>query len=278
MLDPQTTGTVARSVRRLAASAAAVRDQLSTDTFGPLARIERALRDERNKTRGRTPGPDSLDLGVVSGNAATAGLRPVLDKVLEGLLAIAGITAEGLVRDVGWQFLDAGRRIERAQHLVESLLATVVQQRPADVDSVVRESVLLAHESAITFRRRHQTGAGLAEVLELLLLDPTNPRSLAYQLDRLQESLALVPLAGRAPDQRDHLLSDVVDLLAEVDPVAIAGAVTEDGRRARLAEALESMLWRLHAAADEIERVHFVRLAPSRALEDPWDARDGGGE
>ena len=271
-------GTVARSVRRLAAAAAAVRDQLSTDTFGPLARIERALRDERSKTRGRTHGRDALDLGVVAGNTVTAGLRPALDKVLEGLLAIAGITAEGLVRDVGWQFLDAGRRIERAQHLVESLLATVVQRRPADVDAVVLESVLLAHESAITYRRRHQTGAGLAEVLELLLLDRTNPRSLAYQLDRLQESLALVPLAGRAPDQRDHLLSDVVDLLAEVDPVAVTAAVTEDGRRARLAETLESMLWRLHSAADEIERVHFVRLAPSRALEDPWDARDGGGE
>lgn len=277
VLDPRTPGTVARSVRRLAASAAAVRDQLSTDTFGPLARIDRALRDERNRTRGRSHGRDALDLGVVGGST-TAGLRPALDRVLEGLLAVAGITAEGLVRDVGWQFLDAGRRIERAQHVVQSLLDTVVQQRPADVDSVVREAILLAHESAITFRRRHQTGAGLAELLELLLLDPTNPRSLAYQLDRLQESLALVPLAGRAPDQRDHLLADVVDLLAEVDPVAVAGAVTEDGRRARLAETLESMLWRLHSAADEIERVHFVRLAPSRALEDPWDARDGGGE
>jgi len=38
------------------------------------------------------------------------------------------------------------------------------------------------------------------------------------------------------------------------------------------------MLWRLQSAADEIERVHFVRPAPSRALEDPWDARTGGGE
>ncbi len=278
VLDPRGPGSVARSVRRLAAAAAAVRDQLSTDTFGPLARIDRALRDERSRTRGRVPDPDALDLGVAAGNAVTAGLRPALDRVLEGLLAIAGITAEGLVRDVGWQFLDAGRRIERAQHLVESLLATVVQQRPADVDSVVRESVLLAHESAITFRRRHQSGAGLAELLELLLRDPTNPRSLAYQLDRLQESLALVPLAGRAPDQRDHLLADVVDLLAELDPAAMAGAVTEDGRRARLAETLESMLWRLQSAADEIERVHFVRLAPSRALEETWDTRDGGGD
>lgn len=278
VLDPGTPGTVARSVRRLTASAAAVRDQLSTDTFGPLARIDRALRDERHKTRGRSHGPDALDLGVEGGGAVTAGLRPALEKVLEGLLAVAGITAEGLVRDVGWQFLDAGRRIERAQNLVENLLAIVVQRRPDDVESVLRESVLLAHESAITYRRRHQTGAGLAEVLELLLLDGTNPRSLAYQVDRLQEALALVPLAGRAPDQRDHLLADVADLLAEVDAAAIAGATTDDGRRARLAETLESMLWRLHSAADEIERVHFVRRAPSRALEDPWDARDGEGQ
>ena len=51
-------------MRRLAAAAAAVRDQLSTDTFGPLARIERALRDERGKTRGRAHGRDALDLGV----------------------------------------------------------------------------------------------------------------------------------------------------------------------------------------------------------------------
>jgi uncharacterized circularly permuted ATP-grasp superfamily protein/uncharacterized alpha-E superfamily protein len=278
VLDPRATGTVARSVRRLAASAAAVRDQLSTDTFGPLARIERALRDERSKNRSRSHGHDPLELGVADGTAVTAGLRPALDKVLEGLLAVAGISAEGLVRDVGWQFLDAGRRIERAQHLVASLLATVVQQRPADVDSLVRESVLLAHESAITFRRRHQSDAGLPELLDLLLLDRTNPRSLAYQLDRLRESLALVPLAGRAPDQRDHLLADVVDLLAEVDPQAITATVGDDGRRYRLAETLESMLWRLHSAADEIERVHFVRLAPSRALEDPWDARDGEGQ
>ena len=35
------------------------------------------------------------------------------------------------------------------------------------------------------------------------------------------------------------------------------------------------MLWRLRSTADEIERVHFVKVAPSRSLEDPWDARTG---
>lgn len=274
VLDRRRVGTVARSIRLLGSSAAAVRDQLSTDTFGPLARIERALRDERSKQRGRTQ-TDALDLGTLRANAATAGLRPVLDKVLEGLLAVAGIAAEGLVRDVGWHFLDAGRRIERAQNLVESLLASVVVRRPADVDALVLESVLLGHESAITYRRRHQAVPAVPDVLELLLHDGSNPRSLAFQLDRLREALAAIPLAGRSPDQRDHLLADVVDLLEELDTVSFTAAVTDDGRRARLAEALESMLWRLRSTADEIERVHFVKVSLSQALEDPWDARTG---
>jgi uncharacterized alpha-E superfamily protein len=274
VLDRRTVGTVARSVRMLGTSAAAVRDQLSTDTFGPLARIERALRDERSRSRGRTQS-DSLDLGTLRGNAATAGLRPALDKVLEGLLAVAGIAAEGLVRDVGWHFLDAGRRIERSQNLVESLLASVAQRRSPDVDAGVQDSVLLAHESAITYHRRHQAVPTVADVLDLLLHDRTNPRSLAYQLDRLREALSAIPLAGRSPDQRDRLVSDVVDLLDELDSATFAASVTDDGRRDRLAETLESMLWRLQATADEIERVHFVRVAPSQSLEDPWDARTG---
>ncbi|AEE44437.1 circularly permuted type 2 ATP-grasp protein [Cellulomonas fimi] len=260
-LDPRPAGTVARSVRRLAACAAAVRDQLSTDTFGPLARIERALRDER----WREP-EDGDDL-----RAVTAGLRPALDQVLEGLLAVAGITAEGLVRDVGWRLLDAGRRVERAQHVVESLQATLVDERSATVDRLVLESVLTAHESVITARRRYQSGARVPQVLELLVLDRTNPRSLAYQLDRLADDLAAVPVPHASTDQRDHLLGDVAALVEELDP-ATAAVVGADGRRERLAETLESMRWRLRAAADEIERVHFVRAAPGQALEGAWDA------
>lgn len=267
-LDPRPAGTVARSVRRLGACAAAVRDQLSTDTFGPIARIERALRDERARTR---PSRLTAVNGEPDLRAVTAGLRPALDGVLEGLLAVAGIAAEGLVRDVGWRLLDAGRRIERAQHLVESLQATLVDQRPAAVDRLVLESVLTTHESVITARRRYQGGARVPQVVELLVLDRTNPRSLAYQLDRLTEDLAAVPVAGTSTDQRDHLLGDVVALVEELDPQAVA-TVGPDGRRERLAETLESMRWRLRAAADEIEKVHFVRPAPSQALEDLWDA------
>ncbi len=272
LVDRATPGSVARAVHRLAAAAAAVRDQLSTDVFGPLARVERALRDERGRHR---PRPDqALDLGAapaaVEAAAVTAGLRPTLDHVLTGMLALSGVAAEGLTRDVGWHLLDAGRRIERAQNLVDMLAATLVVRHPADVEDLLLESVLLASESAITYRRRHQSSPTVAHVLDLLVHDRTNPRSLAFQLDRLLADLEAVPAPWRSAGQRDHLLHGVAELVAELDTVAVGAVVADDGRRVRLAEALDSMLWRLRAASDEIERVHFVRPAASRALDDLW--------
>ena len=277
LLDRTATGTVARSVRSLRRAAETVRDQLSTDTFGPIARIERALRDETARTRVPSAAAGSLDLGPRFGTdgpagegSRSSGLRPTLDRVLEGLLAVAGVASEGLTRDVGWHFLDAGRRIERAQDLVDTLAATLVDRRRPDVDELVLESLLLIHESAITYRRRQQGGDGVAAALDLLVHDVRNPRSLAFQLDRLRADLEAVPVSWRAPDQRDHLLRDVADLVAELDTVTVGAVVSPDGRRERLAETLESMRWRLRAAGDEIERVHFVRPAPSRAQEGIW--------
>lgn len=279
VVDPRTEDSVLACVRGLSRACSAVRDQLSSDTWGPLTRVERSLRDERAR---RHPGA-SLDLGaevdrlaVTAERAAlTAGLRPVLDRTLEGLLAFAGITAESQVRDVGWRFADAGRRLERAQRIVSTLAATLVPTRAPAVERLVLEGVAAAHESAITYRRRHQAGPRVDTLLALLLQDAENPRSLAFQLDRLREDLAAIPAPRLPADQRDHLVADVTDLVRELDVRVLADAVGEPGgpharTRLRLAETLESMRWRLDAVGEEVERLHFVHLAPSRAFADVW--------
>ena len=82
-------------------------------------------------------------------------------------------------------------------HVTNLLRTTLVQERPAEVDELVIESVLVATESIITFRRRHSVRAGASSVLELVLLDRDNPRSVAYQVDRLQEDLSAVSVGRR---------------------------------------------------------------------------------
>jgi uncharacterized circularly permuted ATP-grasp superfamily protein/uncharacterized alpha-E superfamily protein len=264
LLDRSSARSVAWSVRSLADAASAVRDQLSGDSWLPLASMERSLARARSEAR------SVVDPLTEQASAETAGMQPVLDRVLEALLALAGIGAESMVRDAGWRLLDTGRRLERAQHLIESLAATLTDVRPAAVDALVIESVLITHESVLTYRRRNQGPASVAGVLDLLLVDPTNPRSLAFQLDRLRDDLADVPTPLRAPDLRDRLLQDVTDVLTELDPVAVAALVTDDGRRHHLAETLDSMRWRLRALADEIALVHFAQPVPSRTLDDTW--------
>ncbi len=249
VLDESRPGSVAFAVDRSTRAATAVRDQLSSDTWLALSSIERALNRERARQRRHT----GEDLG----------LGRVLDRCLEGLLALAGIGAESMVRDVGWWLMDVGKRIERAQHLVRMLRATVTQRRSAMVDSMVLESVLIAHESVITYRRRSQTHARLDTFLELLLLDDANPRSLAYQLEEIRADLLSLPAAGSRTMGRDQLLSDLHDLLEELDPVAVIVADAE-GTRPRLIELLDSLQWRLEELSHEIRRAHFVHPTSSQ--------------
>ena len=188
----------------------------------------------------------------------------VLSRLLEGLLALTGLTAESLIRDAGWRFMDAGRRIERALHVTALLRATVVQERPVEVDELVVESVLVAAESIITFRRRHPGRAGVAHVLDLLVTDRENPRSIAYQADRLHEDLTVVAdlLDGQQAEAvRDALLA-VVGPIRQADTAALAlagGDGFRDGLDALLVTGGEG----LADLATALESAHFaVGAAP----------------
>ena len=51
--------------------------------------------------------------------------------MLSGLLALAGIAGENMVRDPGWLLLDTGRGLERALQVLSLLRATLVRRGTA---------------------------------------------------------------------------------------------------------------------------------------------------
>lgn len=224
-------GTLGYAVARLAQAAQAVREQLSGDTWRVLGRLA-----------------DAVDT-VAPGREADA-----LDAALEGLLALSGIVAEGLVRDAGWRLLDAGRRIERAQHVVALLVAGLGTAPRGMAGRLVAESVLIATESVLTHRRRHPrdaaAGWGVATILDLLLTDRDNPRAVAYQLDRLTADLAGLP--GPPP----AALADATDRLAALDVLALSERFGE--ARTALHTELTALGAELATIADEVAATHFA--------------------
>ena len=116
-----------------------------------------------------------------------------LHEVVLSLMALAGLASESIVRGPGWRFLDLGRRLERAQLLLGLVEAMVVPATSRAAVQPVYETLLMACESLVAYRRRYRSDLELDPLCDLLLGDDTHPRSLAFQVDRLSEDLAFLP-------------------------------------------------------------------------------------
>jgi uncharacterized circularly permuted ATP-grasp superfamily protein/uncharacterized alpha-E superfamily protein len=243
VLDAGRHGTLAHAVGRTIETAHAVRDQLSLDTWIVLGSLDRVL--------------DELVASVRDG--AERPLQPSLARMLEGLLALAGLGAESMVRDTAWHYLDAGRRIERALQVTSLLRHSLAEgPYPTAVEALVLESVLIAGESIITYRRRQQRRPRPGSVVELLLLDRLNPRAVAHQLDRLADDLRHLPQPEHAPPGpavRERL-GMVTARVREVDPLDTA----------ELPAALAAVHSALTDVATSLADTHFVHGAPQRAI------------
>lgn len=247
VVDERRPGTVGHAVRNMLGAAYAVRDQLSTDTFLVVGSLDRTISGIRDDAR-------------------AADVQAALGKVIQALLSFSGLAQESMVRDLGWRFMDAGRRLERALQLLSLLRATVTRARGTASDSLVLESVLSAAESLITYRRRYRSQAQLETLLDLLLLDDGNPRSLAYQLSLVQEDLAALPATGgRRLREDQRLVLEASTGLALTDLGAVAHT-DDDGTRDALVEFLDRQLELLSGAAAVLDRDHFVHRLPQRPL------------
>src|SRR6476661_3390052 len=105
-----------------------------------------------------------------------------LNRLITDLAAFSGMEMENMTRGHGWRFLDLGRRIERSQNLLALLKATV---HPAPRNDAVLGPLLEICDSSMTYRRRYHARPQLSPVLDLLVADDSNPRSLVWQLYQL---------------------------------------------------------------------------------------------
>src|ERR1700721_2630816 len=120
----------------------------------------------------------------------------VLGGCLELLSAFSGMERENITPGPGWLFMSLGRRLERAMYQARPLL-----EGDAGIDegSWPRlESLLEVADSSMTYRSRYFTTLQPLAVLDVLMVDETNPRALNFQVSHLVDLYRKLP--RHAPD------------------------------------------------------------------------------
>jgi uncharacterized alpha-E superfamily protein len=147
------------------------------------------------------------------GNAAEA--LDALDAGIATFAAFNGMTAENMTRSHGRTFLEIGRRLERAANLSELLLALFGDAQDEATESAGLLFALEAADSTLTYRSRYLHAPVLPLVLDLLLADETNPRSILFQLEAISRHFDALPQTkGPIPQSEKRRL--VLDLLTRV--------------------------------------------------------------
>jgi len=243
-------GTLAASIHTLLRIARKVRDRLSLDMWKILSNLD--LPDLASLPPGH--GPPAARLGA---------LNEVLDRTVINLAAFGGLVSDSMTHGQGWRFLDMGRKLERAVQIALLLRSTLVAVRGPEPPLL--EAILEIADSSMTYRRRYMNHLETAPVLDLLLADEANPRSLVYQLAALAASVDRLPrnesAPGRSEAQRVILSALTRFRVAEIGPLARPDA---SGRRMALDAFLGQLEAEIPVLSDALSRDYFTHLQPPR--------------
>ncbi|MBU1307197.1 MAG: circularly permuted type 2 ATP-grasp protein [Alphaproteobacteria bacterium] len=185
-------------------SAGQIRDRFSPDGWLALNDLQKTAQRFAKRVQ---PGDD-----------ATRAMTVLLRK----LAGFSGLVHENMYRFAGWRFLELGRRLERAVQIARTTAWLTGKDAP---DGSI-EMLLEIGDSVMTHRRRYSVMAGAQSAIDLLALDPLNPRSVLFQLTELRAQIAKLPggvedgqlsAAGRAAlrIQSDLRIVDPADMTPE---------------------------------------------------------------
>jgi len=224
---------------------------------------------------------DALRLGwfedLEAPEAGSARMHDRLDHLIMQLVAFSGLIAESMARESGWLLLDIGRRLERGLGLISLLRATLVPHLEEGLERQLMETVLSICDSLSTFRRRYRSYMHLPTVLELMLMDKEHPRALAYQLDQLQQHVAVLP-RGQVHERLgadERCVLEAYTTLRLADSAQLSRLDEASNSHAELDQLLAGQaesLWRL---SDVITANYFShsqphqQLSPRRQEEEP---------
>jgi uncharacterized circularly permuted ATP-grasp superfamily protein/uncharacterized alpha-E superfamily protein len=170
-------------LRALKMAGSTVRERLSQEHWRVIVQAEEELFTGcREHTR--------------SGDYSSLEALRLLKSTSDYMAAITGAQTDRMTRDDGWRLLSIGRHIERLSFLA-SALARGFETGSVHTDGGF-EALVALFDSTITFHAQYQQSHDVPALIDLLVLDRDNPRSLAWVAHTLRGRLA--KLANSEPD------------------------------------------------------------------------------
>ena len=226
-------------------AASAVRERLSQEQWNLIVRAEQDFRRSFAAIAGE-------------GDYSSVEALRVLEALSGHTAAMTGAQTDRMTRDDGWRLLSTGRHLERLGFLAQALL--IAFETGAVSDEGGFEAVVALFDSTITFHAQYQQRHDIPALLDLLVLDRDNPRSLGWVARTLRGRLArlantpagVMPvMAMVVPDPKAWTL----EALCERDG---------DGRHGRLLELLQQCVDAAYRLSDDLTARYFAHSGGAR--------------
>ena len=202
------------------ANAATLRERLSGEAWRALADLRDLLEIDATQAL-----PEAQLLGLA-------------ERALSHIAALSGLAQENMNRTAGWHFVDLGRRIERAINTL-SFATRFARDAATAEDLGVMLSLCDAH---VSFGARYLQGVALDPVRDMVLLDPFNPRSVAFQVEAIARHLGQLPVlrADGLPEPHQRLAARLAAEFATGEAAEFDGAALTrlENEVERLADAI----------------------------------------
>jgi uncharacterized circularly permuted ATP-grasp superfamily protein/uncharacterized alpha-E superfamily protein len=170
----------ARALRRAATHAEGALAQ----RLASLSRVAFGLRDRMSVDHWRTLNRLLADPALQREPALPMTLV-WLDRAITALMTLSGFVLDGMTRGIGWRFVSIGRRVERLATMCSTLRVATGEGRTHELDWLLELA-----DSGVTYRSRYLAAPEWLPVLDMIVRDDANPRSLAFQAKGLAEFIA----------------------------------------------------------------------------------------
>ena len=244
ILDADRPGSLRFHLNALVHAGQAARGRLSDDAWRAINRLDHELAQVRSLSE----------------------MLESLERLIIGLAAVNGLNTESMARGHGFRFMEIGRRLERALYTL-SLLRTGCEL-PSETEKVVWEMVLTMTDSLMTYRRRYASAVQAGAVLDLLLLDESNPRSVGYQLVQIRDQVVGLPRKKPLPHRsaEERIVLEALTTLQVTDLERYSTSTWDEDMYEALSQLFAGLSTRLLSLSETLSRDYFSHVEVQQQL------------